>query len=236
MRLTKIGNQGIQQIEKKAATISQGKIQWDDAATDLDLAITAENTKVSFDWVVKSENAPHEVQFEIEDGGIPIIYRGVDADRKAVEVSVSKSGNLVTETIQKGGKYPKIINPTLDLDVEASEDDCMVCYLVDNWFMEGVTAIYGLTGYYNSVLRKAGNGLRWDGVTIPAGSTIDHAYFTIVSASYLSNTTVKSRIAGAKEEDPSSWSDVQDYLTRRGQHRTSTRINWDDIEEFEEGN
>jgi hypothetical protein len=75
LKLIRVGDKDIKDI-KNNASISKGKVQWADVATDLDLAITPDNTQVNFDWIVKSENAPHEVEFEIKDGGIPIIYKG----------------------------------------------------------------------------------------------------------------------------------------------------------------
>ena len=91
IKLTRVGNKDIKDIGKQAPVQSDGKIQWENVDTDLDLAITAENTRVSFDWIVKSANAPHEVQFEIKDGGIPITYQGTDADGKPVTVKTRKN-------------------------------------------------------------------------------------------------------------------------------------------------
>ena len=63
LRLTRVGDKDIKEI-KTTASISKGKIQWNDVATGLDLAINAGNTRINFDWIIKSENAPHEMEFE----------------------------------------------------------------------------------------------------------------------------------------------------------------------------
>ena len=114
LRLTRVGDKEIKNIQKPAA-ISEGKIQWSDVDTDLDLAITADNTRVSFDWIVKSDNAPHEVQFDFQDGGIPVVFKGQDAQNKSVDINIQKNGNSVVESIEKGGQYPKTINPDFQI-------------------------------------------------------------------------------------------------------------------------
>jgi hypothetical protein len=122
LKLTKVGDKDAKDI-KQAAKVSKGKVQWNDVATDLDLAIVADNTQVNFDWTVKSENAPHQVEFEIKDGGIPIVFRGFDGAGEAVKVTADKIGDKIVEKIEKGGKYPKVINPTIDVQVGSSTDD-----------------------------------------------------------------------------------------------------------------
>ena len=70
VKLTRVGGTVAKDMAASNVTISVGRIQWDNVTSDLDLAISAYNSRVSFDWVVKSEDAPHEVEFEIHDGGI----------------------------------------------------------------------------------------------------------------------------------------------------------------------
>jgi len=52
LKLIQIGDQDITDINTTAVKVSKGKIRWDDVATDLDLAVTAKNMRVNFDWIV----------------------------------------------------------------------------------------------------------------------------------------------------------------------------------------
>ncbi len=235
LALTKIGNMDITTIGKTVAIASKGKIQWNDVVTDLDLAVTAENTQVRFDWIVKSEKAPHQMEFQINDGGIPISYKGTDADGQAVNVTAQRNGNKIVETIQPGGKYPKIINPIIDVDVNASENDCQVSWNGSSWYfnINGQTDV----GYCHSAYYKSGAGLRFTNITIPANSAITSSYISIQCICDLWNSTVNSRITGDKENNPAAWSTLADYQSRRGtviggannNKITTTQVNWDNI-------
>ncbi|MBN1190351.1 MAG: hypothetical protein JXA46_11405 [Dehalococcoidales bacterium] len=125
-KLVKIGNKDINTIKNVNTIMSKNNIRWDNIDTDLDIAIVAEYTKVEFNWIVKSENAPHEMEFEIQDGGIPVKYTGLDADHKPIEVTIEQKGNRVIERIEKGGKYPKTINPTINVQTGEYYNDTLV--------------------------------------------------------------------------------------------------------------
>jgi hypothetical protein len=170
LKMIRVGDKDISQTKNITAEIAAEKINWKNVDTDLDLAISPENTRVNFDWIVKSENAPHEVEFEIEDGGIPITYKGVDAEEEPVQVTTEKSGNRVIERIEKCGKYPKVNNPSLDLQVNTSTNDGWIetsgdYYTQVQWVRVGITpTVNGVFRYHS--------WYRWTGFTIPAGSII----------------------------------------------------------------
>jgi hypothetical protein len=239
VKLNKVGDKDIQDmpdLNAKNAEISRGKILWSDVDTDLDLSITADNTRVSFDWVVKSEKAPHEVEFEVEDGGILIIYQGVDADGEPVDVVASKNGNMVTESIEKGGTYPKVINPTIDVDTGASADDCRVRWDGSSWVID-VASGAATAGYLTGGYTKLGCGFRFPGITIPANSTINSSYISLASPSNCTGTGTNTRITGDKEDDPAVWSTIANYQARRGtvvggannNYITTAQVSWDNI-------
>ncbi len=236
LTLSKVGNIDINNITKKAATISPGKIQWTDIATDLDLAITAENTRVRFDWIVKSEKAPHEMEFEIKDGGITITYGGTDADGQAVNVTAQRNGNKIVESIQPGGKYPKVINPVIDVNTGASNNDCQLYW--DNSIWNFSTTSLGVqVGNINYQYYKMGSGLRFSNITIPGNSIINSAYISILSQFSNSSPTVNTKLTGDKENNPANWSNFSDFQSRRGtviggannNKITTTQVNWDNI-------
>lgn len=241
--LTRIGNVNLldaKNYEDLTPDIAKGKILWSNIDTDLDLSITAENSRVSFDWIVKSENAPHEVEFEIKDGGIPISYQGMDAEGNSIEVITSMADGKITERIEKGGKYPVIVNPVIDFNIGASADDCLAYIYNSNWvFSNGGSA--AMVGDYSSNI-KMGSGLRFPNITIPAESTITSSYLSFKA--YGSQTgTVKSRITGDKENNPTAWASLSDYQTRRGtvvggannNYITTTQVSWDDIANWTDG-
>jgi hypothetical protein len=240
--LSKIGDREmseineISEIREEDSKQTQGKIQWSDVDTDLDIAITAQNTRVRFDWIVKSENAPHEVEFEIKDGGIPISYQGTDADGNSIEVAATKTDNGIIERIEKGGKYPKVINPVIDVNTGASADDCIMYKYNSTWTFS-YTSSWACVGSAGTSENKRGSGLRFTNITIPAGSSIGSSYLSIKATITTANSTVNSRITGNKENNPAAWSTIADYQARRGtvvggannNKITSAQVNWDNI-------
>jgi hypothetical protein len=171
LSLIKIGGKEIKNVQKPAL-ISQGKVQWNDVDIDLDLAVTADNTSISFDWIVKSEYAPHQVEFDFQDGGIPVDFKGTDGERKSINVAVQKNGNVVIESIEKGGNYPKTINP--DFQLAGWSRDCQMYWNGSAWEFY---ASYGepIIGYYVSEYYKSGIGMSWVSTGIPSGATITSA-------------------------------------------------------------
>ena len=239
LKLTKIGDLDIRNISQKTGALSKGKIQWNDIVPDLDIAIVAENDQVSFDWVVKNDKAPHTVEFEVVDGGIPIIYGGWDSIKKPVKVSTQKLGNRVIESIEKGGKYPKHINPIINVQVGADSNDSMIDWdSIDVWAYDQDWATRELgrvTAGGEYVVY--GCGFRYTGITIPSSSTITESYLTFTAVESESTSGVKTKITGNKQNNPAAFTTLTDFQNRRGtiaggannNYITSTQVNWDDI-------
>ncbi len=135
------------------------------------------------------------------------------------------------------------VDPTLDLIVSASTDDCLCYWNGSAWVFPALTTTYVPAGYYSATGYKLGGGMRFAGVTIPQGATIDTAYFTIVADYDFTVDTVNTRITGNDVDDAATWSDLADYQARRGtivggandDYITSAQVDWDAIEHFAVG-
>lgn len=215
IKLTKIGDIETKDVEEKTAKISAGKIHWDIAVADLDLAITATNSGVSFDWVVKSLEAPHEVEFEIEDGGLPVRYRGLDADKETVEVLTRQVGNRIIEKIEKGGTYPKTINPMIETSVSNGNNDGTIDMYYNNYLPSD-----GLLGVGYSPLHS---WYRFTGFTVPSGVTISANSYVRLTAWTKSGSTIYTRLYFDDQQYPSYPTSIADYNNRM---LTSNYTDW----------
>jgi hypothetical protein len=124
----------------------------------------------------------------------------------------------------------------LDFQVSASTDDCYVDWENPVWYC----TLDGLNvgeGYGTSATYKKGGGLRFQGITIPVGATITNAYISVRSYNNSSLNSVNTYITGNKENNPSAFSTIADYQTRRGTvvggandtKITTTQVAWDNI-------
>jgi hypothetical protein len=216
LTLVRAGDKSINDLQG-SARISANKVQWDNAATDLDIAITPCNSRVNFDWIVKSQNAPHEVEFTIQDGGIPIVFQGFDADGQMVEVIAEKTGDRIVERIEKGGKYSKTINP--EFQVGSSSD---VGYVTDAGHGTDYVAgsyIYVGRNYwtYYSLYYHLHTWARWTGFSIPSGSTINsNSYVSYMSFSdwIIDGGTLTTRVYFDDQSSPSAPTSASNYLGR----------------------
>ena len=128
---------------------------------------------------------------------------------------------------------------TLDRQVSLSANDCRVTRESGD-----TTWVFYLTpgtqrfGYVYADTLKVGGAVLFTNITIPPGSTINDAYLTFTSGVSRSTTGVKARIRGHKVANPSSFSNLADYQTRRGttvggsddSQITTAYVNWDDLE------
>jgi len=107
---------------------------------------------------------------------------------------------------------------TLDLQVGASLDDCMVYWTGVAWAIDlNQSLVNGQQVGYNAAdFCKAGGGMRFLNVTIPQGATITTAYLTITARSTDSLTTVNSVIVGEDADNAAAFSTLDNYKGRRG--------------------
>ena len=109
-----------------------------------------------------------------------------------------------------------VLATTLDYQVTASADDIGVYWNGSAWATDGTGSAAQYVGYVSSGVNKFGAGIRFTGVTIPAGATITSAYISIEAVGNYSLTTVNSYITGDKENNPATFSTLADYQARRG--------------------
>jgi hypothetical protein len=203
----------------------------------VDFGLVVENERIRFQRTIKSADASTSATFKVS-GDLPIKYQATDADGFPVEIQTSLEKGILTELVTKEGlKYPIKIDPTVDIKVGASTDDCFTLYRT-SWQDLFLTDGYNFVGKYLSDWSKAGCGMRFLGVNIPSGATINssHITFTAYNTSQ-TNGTVNSYIIGELSTSPATFSNLADYQARRGtsvggannNKRTSTKVAWDDI-------
>lgn len=123
--------------------------------------------------------------------------------------------------------------PTLDLQIAASADDCLV-YYSSNWKF---VVTYNIKVGPGS--NKSGGGFRFTGVNIPAGARIITAYLKLKCSrcDYSSSHAVNSKIRGEKSGTPSAFSTGSNYQGRRGTvvggaddtNITAASVSWDNL-------
>jgi len=116
----------------------------------------------------------------------------------------------------------------LDRQVAASADNCRAAWnsSASSWVFDLGPADYVHVGYRGYYRNKAGGGMRFTNITIPEGSAITAAYFTMTCYVSRSNTTVNSKIHGEDADNAAQFSDLADY---QGRPRTTAEVNWDSI-------
>ena len=101
---------------------------------------------------------------------------------------------------------------TLDLQVAADSDDCVV-FWCNNWL---ISLIGGqVAGRWDTTHYKYGGGMRFTNVFIPKGATIISAYLTFLSA-LTAGGVVNTVIIGQKTGNALTFSTLADYQARRG--------------------
>lgn len=119
--------------------------------------------------------------------------------------------------------------PTLDLQVGASDDDCLVevanTSTAPHSFTTLSTTLSALRAGELGTVRY-GAGVRFTNVTIGQGDTIDVAYWTIPARQNLSTTVVRTDIYGENADDAAAYTTVADYNARA----KLTVVVWDGIE------
>ncbi|MBA7586108.1 hypothetical protein ES708_28104 [subsurface metagenome] len=121
---------------------------------------------------------------------------------------------------------------TLNLQVGASSDDC-VCIIdgennVLDFTLAAPVQIFSGVGY------AAGNGMRFTNITIPKGATIVTAYLLLCAYGDFTSTVVNSRISAEDVDNPSTFADDGEEFLARWANRTAAKVDWDNIETWEE--
>ncbi len=204
--------------KSKGLAKAPGIINLDNVALDTDLEIVAENGRVKFSRICKSDKAPLEATFEVTGNWIS---KAQDEDGDLPVESTLKDG-ILTETLKADRviKYPVRIDPTWQ--VAASADDCLV-YPQESYFTTGDGSFK--TGYYgvNSTL---GAAARFLNITIPVGSTITLANFILTCRTAQSATIVNTRLRAEANINPATFSTLANFNARIW---TTAYMNWDAI-------
>ena len=128
-------------------------------------------------------------------------------------------------------QFPLAIIPQAKADtdtwqVEANDDDCYRRLTVDDW---GLDPIRIYAGSSIAEAKQFGGGIRFIGVTIPRGSTIDSAYFKVTSGRDDAVITCRTRISGHDVDNSGTFTDKADFDDRYANHRTTAIVDWNNI-------
>lgn len=230
IELLEIGAKGIpaKAWEKsKGLAKAPGIVNLDNIALDTDLEIVAENTRVSFTRVLKSDKAPVDAMFKITGKWTARAEDATEGINNQLPVETVLAGGILTETLKPDRvvKYPVRIDPTWQ--VTASTDDVEVEY---------VTPIFNLTsakwnvGYYYTY-SDLGSAGRFLNVTIPPGSTITQANLKVVANGDYIFDTVNTRLRAQSNINPATFSTIGDFNARTWTS-DATHVHWDAIPHF----
>ena len=220
-----------------------GKWLWDFAHAMLTLEV--QGGQVKFTATLKDESAPLSMSIPFSSTGISrrgaILYHaGVPIAELMRPVAIDANGNRktltsnfspgkITVTLDPSGMvYPIKIDPTLNLQIGANNDECFR-RLTSSYFVVG-NATYQAAGRWSAGDQQHGGGMRWT-LNIPNGATIDSAALTLRAertfardGTRISNT----RFSAEDTDDAAVYSTSGDFDTRWA-NRTTARVDWDGI-------
>ncbi len=197
-----------------------GIVNLDNIALDTDLEIVAENGRVKFTRVLKSDKAPVDAKFTVTGNWA---VKAQDADGE-LPVETSLVAGVLTETLKPDRivKYPVRIDPTWQ--VAANSDDCYRSY---SWAVWNTTWVFLNAGCYTAAeSNDYGSATRFLNVTIPAGSTIILANLRLTAGSDRAETIVNTRLRAQANVNPATFSTAADF---DGRTWTAAFVNWDAI-------
>jgi hypothetical protein len=122
-----------------------------------------------------------------------------------------------------------VLDPSIDEEVGASTDDCQAWYVGNpyNAWSFGTHDSKVWAGRYSSTSGQGGGGMRFTGVSLDQGTTIENGtHITFHARVTDSGNTVRSRIEGEDVDDAATFSSYSDYS---GRSRTTASVNWDSI-------
>lgn len=235
---------------------TKDKNRWTWDFPNASVSIQVQGSTLKFSALLKNENAPSSMSIPFNVQGITrqasLLYHNgqvvaelrkpfaIDAGGNERKVDVSFGAGKITLDLDTTGlTYPIEIDPTLDLQVGASSDDCWVYYDGAAWALN-LTGLGQMAGYASATELKDGGGMRFLNVTIPQGTTIDAAYLTLTCRGANAQVVINTRITGEDVDDAATFSDIADYQARRGtivdgandDYITTAQVDWDAIPEW----
>lgn len=218
---------------------------WDFANAKLEIIIG--RTMVKLNALLKNGDAPSSLTFPFSATGliregnllkhngevVAVLHLPVAVDALGVERQLNvtwNSGSVTVSLNTSGLTYPITIDPTLDISVAASADDDTV-YRVGASFWSNAL-ITGRVGYDFAGAHAYGSSMRFTGINIPAGATIDSTYLTVIATNTLSGGTVRSDLAFENTSNPGQ---MASYADHTGRTRT-TPVTYDGVPAYTAGN
>jgi hypothetical protein len=220
LELTDVGSK---KLSKPSLSSVKGKASKADIDTDTDLEITWTNSQVKMTRVLKSSKASTSAKFNVSQtgNGIKLDYKAEDSSGdklKTVNVNAELKNGVLTESIDAQSlTYPVRVDPTLDISVGASSDDCWVR-------SDGGIALTG-TFDFGSAAPAYSSGARFTGVTIASGMVISTAYLILTAEAHLNEEhTVRTKISAEQSNAAATFSTYANFI---GRVVTTEQIDWD---------
>ena len=190
-------------------------------ATDYDVEVIPRNTRIRFDQVVRLAQTEKSLEYQFTRNGISdkelLAYLGrprvYERDNPEIErgMTVEVLSDRVRITYDDTDlKFPIIVDPDLNLQIEANADDVRH-QDSDHTLQNDVNVLLG-----RSVSSTYGAGLRFIDVTVPPKASIDVAYCVFTSNANRSNTAVNVDIrahdadASGQIADDAAWHAIVD--------------------------
>ena len=208
-------------------TFSRGLATASSAITGIGLEVVASTNSISFTHILPDINTPFEAKFVVV-GKIPLETRAFD-DEGEITFETSLVDGILTEKLsgvidKRTGKVRPAkgsirIDPTLDLQVGASSDDCYR-KIEPSYF--SLTDLDMASGDSTDVHYDYSGGMRFTGVTIPQGASINVAYISLYAVQLL-GTIPTTYINGEAADNAVTFVDAANY---DGRARTTASTTW----------
>lgn len=203
------------QLKKVTPIISTGQVSFSEVLTNLDLQIVAENGRVSFKRIIKNSSVSHKATFSLSQTGntLGVKYRASDSknDRRNPIIVDSSlvNGVLIEEvslTKNTDIQYPLEIDPSVDILVDQSSDDC---YLNSGGF--SLLSAFTSSGH---IITDLSTGMRFNNVTVTKDAIINSAHITFISYGDEASNPVNTNLYGENYDSASTYSTEGDFTGR----------------------
>jgi len=113
--------------------------------------------------------------------------------------------------------------------VGTGSDDCIRRLTPAAW---DLTSGSGAAGALNVTTYQYGGGMRFTNILIPRGARIDEAHLTFVASVPRDGVVVRTRISAEDVDNAVTFADDADAFDTRWANRTTARVDWDDIDDW----
>jgi len=201
-----------------APRIEGNRIIWPNFYADTDLILQFGLTSVSLMRNLKTLNAPKVFDIEIEAyPGIAQLMKlqsAYDADGQELAMVETPiiGGRTETLVLPAKVKWPVLDATTINESVGASaDDDFAQRYSSGSWSNTGTWSSAGSGG---SAATMRGGSMRFTGISIPVGATVDVAYVTFIAQWSYSGTTCNTELCCENSQNPGQISNYADHIGR----------------------